>query len=275
MTWPVAMIPYTNMAPYRRLGPPPGCHFVPCVPSASVDALESGRVLAAAVPVGGLAALAGMVEPLGPYGIAAKERSMSVLLFSDRPFSEMHAPATVWLTGESESSVRLLFLLLGLRHGFDRLPLATPDPQGASAELIIGDAALRRVLKDCRPAAGGLQYACGPERTFVTDLAREWYALQGLPFVFARWVIRRDAPADARRSLVDWLDRFGRRESQLVSACTADAAAQLGVDPSVITEYFRVIRRRLTDEDLAGQARFQAALEKHTRRPLFPPASEA
>ncbi len=270
MTWPVAMIPYTNMAPYRQLGPPQGCRFVDCVPSESVGALESGRVLAAAVPVGGLAALTGVVEPLGPYGIAARERSMSVLLFSDRPFSEMHAPATVWLTGESESSVRLLFLLLGLRHGFDRLPRATPDAQAASAELIIGDAALKRVLRDCRPASGGLLYECGPRRTFVTDLAEEWFALQRLPFVFARWVIRRDAPAEVRRALADWLERFGRREEQLVSACTPDAAVQLGVDPAVITEYFRVIRRHLTDEDLAGQARFQSELEKHVRRPLFP-----
>ena len=272
MTWPVAMIPYTNMAPYRQLGPPEGCRFVPCVPSESVGALESGRVLAAAVPVGGLGALAGVVEPLGPYGIAARERSMSVLLFSDRPFAEMHAPATVWLTGESESSVRLLFLLLGLRHGFDRLPLATPEAEDASAELIIGDAALRRVLTDCRPAADGPLYECGPRRTFVTDLASEWFALQKRPFVFARWVIRRDAPAAARGALTDWLDRFGRREARLVAACTPAAAARLGVETAVIEEYFRVIRRHLDDEDLAGQQRFQAALEKYARRPLFPPA---
>ncbi len=274
MPWPVAMIPYTNMAPYRQLGPPAGSRFVRCVPSESVTALKTGRVLAAAVPVGGLAALEGVVEPLGPYGIAARERSMSVLLFSDRPFAQMYAPATVWLTGESESSVRLLYLLLGLRHGFDRLPLATPDPARASAELVIGDAALKRVLKDCRPAVDGPLYACGPGRTFVTDLASEWFALQALPFVFARWVIRRDAPAAARQALSDWLELFGRREAELVAACTPDAAAHLGVDTPVITEYFRVIRRHLDDDDLAGQERFQAGLATHARRPLFNPASE-
>jgi len=274
MSWPVAMIPYTNMAPYRQLGPPAGCCFVPCVPSESVKALKTGKVLAAAVPVGGLAALESVVDYLGPFGIAARERSMSVLLFSDRPFAEMHAPATVWLTGESESSVRLLYLLLGRRHGFDRLPLATGDAARASAELVIGDAALKRVLVDCRPGAENLRFECGPQRTVVTDLAGEWFTLTHRPFVFARWVIRHDAPTGARKALANWLDLFGRREAELVEACTPDAAARLGVGTGVIEEYFKVIRRHLNNDDLAGQKLFQADLEKHARRPLFNPASE-
>lgn len=274
MTSPIAMIPYTNMAPYRQLGPPSGCRFVPCVPSKSVRALKTGEVLAAAVPVGGLAALNDVVEYLGPFGIAARERSMSVLLFSDRPFSEMRAPATVWLTGDSESSVRLLFLLLGHRHGFDRLPWATRDPSQASAELIIGDAALKKVLLDCRPEAKGLLFECGSERTFVTDLATEWFALQKRPFVFARWVIRRDAPPDAKKAMAAWLEVFGQREDELVRDCTPEAAARLGVSTRVVNEYFKVIRRHLNDDDLAGQALFLAELEKTTREPLFTPVSE-
>lgn len=274
MTYPIAMIPYTNMAPYRQLGPPAGCRFVPSVPSESVRALKAGKVLAAAVPVGGLAALDGVVEYLGPFGIAARERSMSVLLFSDRPFSEMLAPATVWLTGESESSVRLLYLLLGLRHGFDRLPRASRNPAQASAELIIGDAALKRVLLDCRPEAEGPLFQCGPERTFVTDLAAEWFAAKGLHFVFARWVIRRDAPVDVKKAMAAWLEIFGQREGELVQDCTPQAAARLGVSTRVIDEYFKVIRRHLNDDDLAGQTLFLTELEKTAREPLFNPVSE-
>ena len=82
MNIPVAMIPYANMAPYRQLGPPPGCHFVSLVPRKSIDALLSGAVAAAAVPVGGLARLGDAVETIGRFGIAAKGPCMSVLLFS-------------------------------------------------------------------------------------------------------------------------------------------------------------------------------------------------
>jgi predicted solute-binding protein len=76
-TYPVAMIPYANMLPYRILGTPPHCCWHDYVPRDSVAALLAGKVMAAAVPVGALPGLAGWVEPLGRYGIAARESSMS------------------------------------------------------------------------------------------------------------------------------------------------------------------------------------------------------
>ena len=94
MSVPVAMIPYTNMAPYRELGAPTGCHFVPLVPKASIDALLEGTVAAAAVPVGGLVRLGDTVASVGAYGIAAKGPSMSVLLFSRVPFEALRRPTT-------------------------------------------------------------------------------------------------------------------------------------------------------------------------------------
>ena len=92
MSTPVAMIPYTNMAPYRQLGPPAGSHFVSLVPRQSIDALRTGAVVAAAVPVGGLTLLGDSVETLGPFGIAARGPCMSVLLFSRLPFEAMTMP---------------------------------------------------------------------------------------------------------------------------------------------------------------------------------------
>ncbi len=73
MTASVAMIPYTNMAPYRQLGAPRGCRFVPVIPRASIGALLSGEVVAAAVPVGGLKALDGVVETVDKGQIAHRK----------------------------------------------------------------------------------------------------------------------------------------------------------------------------------------------------------
>ncbi len=275
MTYPVAMIPYANMAPYRELGAPRGCHFVACLPSASVTALAQNRVIAAAVPVGGLAALAGRVEPLGPYGIAAREKSMSVLFFSQRPLDEMGAPARIWLTGDSESSVRLLFLLLGYARGFDRLPLAVGHPEQAQGELVIGDAALKRILLECRPQPAVRPMRCQSDWKFVTDLASAWYAAHRLPFVFARWVVCKDAPQDAKSALKHWLDDFGRQEDQLVERSVPKTAAALGVSRKIVSDYFRVIRRRLHTIDQAGQDRFLSELATHLRNPLFQPAGES
>ena len=192
MFFPVAMIPYLNMAPYRELGTPAGCSFVPLVPSRSIDALRNNSVIAAAVPVGGLPAVNGLTDFLGNFGIAAAEQSMSVLFFSRFPLNDMGSKTRIQVTGESASSVRLLYLLLAYHRGVDDLPrLAAPD-EPADGELLIGDRALLRMKAH---QAGRPESITGREYTHVTDLASAWFAQHKLPFVFARWVVRRDAPA--------------------------------------------------------------------------------
>lgn len=258
MAYPVAMIPYTNMAPYRELGPPEGCRFVSCVPSASIEALIRGRVMAAAVPVGGLSAVASETEMLGPFGIAARERSMSVLLFSKTPFRELAAGADFRLTAESASSVRLLQLLFGYRNGSSRISAPAGDGRGGDGELLIGDAAL---LKMKAHREGKV-----PEFPWVTDLAGEWFAVHGLPFVFARWVVRKDAPAACRRKLRAWLAVFREREPELVRRAAPRAAKRLGLPVAEILDYFSVIRRVLDDTDMAGQKRFLFDFQQYMER---------
>ncbi len=259
MSFPVAMIPYTNMAPYRQLGPPRGCHFVPLVPQASIMALMTGQVAAAAVPVGGLARLEGVVKTVGRFGIAAKGPAMSVLFFSRDPFETMHAPKTLRLTNESASSVRLLYLLLGRRVGFDRLPRLVPDGREADAELLIGDRALIK----------GLAKRPDDAFAYTTDLSQAWFEIHGLPFVFARWVVRKDAPESARKAIARWLDAFKEKESLLVAQAVAEAADRLNLSPDLVRCYFRAIRRCLDDSDLQGQRRFFNEYEKRGRQPLF------
>jgi len=261
MNHPVAMIPYTNMAPFRALGPPDGCRFVPLVPRESIVALCRNQVIAAAVPVGGLAAVADSTDFLGQFGIAAAERSMSVLFFSDRPLAGMGADTRIHLTTESASSIRLLFLLLGYRNGFDNLPqLAKPD-ECPNGELLIGDAALIRM----RNRQGGVPAVNGAlcSGAHVTDLASEWHVVHHLPFVFARWVVRKDAPFSARQALEKWLSEFKIREQALVQQAVPEAARRIGVTASEIRAYFQVIRRTLDETDLAGQAKFLSEYDRH------------
>jgi predicted solute-binding protein len=248
------MIPYTNMAPFRALGPPDGCHFVPLVPRDSIVALCDKRVIAAAVPVGGLATIADMTDFLGNFGIAAAERSMSVLFFSDRPLSEMDSHTRIRLTTESASSIRLLYLVLGYRNGFDSLPQLVDPDERPNGELLIGDAALIRM----RDKQDGriLTDVAHCDGTHVIDLASEWYAFHHLPFVFARWVVRKDAPTSARQALEKWLVTFKKREPELVRQAVAESARQVGVSESEIKTYFNVIRRTLDSSDLAGQEKF-------------------
>ena len=251
----ISMIPYANMAPYRQLGPPAGCHWVDLTPKQSSVALREGRVLAAPAPVGDLPGLADVVETLGAFGIAAAGSVRSVLLFSDRPLDEMAAPARIEVTDHSATSVRLLYLLLGYRHGFDRLPQLARPGERAHGSLVIGDEALLRARRD--------------QSTHVTDLATEWFGHHGLPVVFARWVIRRDAPAEVRDAMQTWLAKLRERDDELVEASAPAEAARLGVSTGEMVQYLRGMKRVLGPEELRGQQVFGDEFALHGRRPLF------
>jgi len=265
---PIAMIPYANMAPFQEMGPPPGCTFVDCLPKDSIQALKNKRVWAAAVPVGGLAALQGETDFLGRYGIAVKERAMSVLFFCDRPFEQFRRPLTIGLTGESASSVRLLYLLLGYQLGFDAVPRLAPQGQPNNGYLVIGDRALSWAQEyEQTGAAHGYAH--------VVDLAALWFDRFQLPFVFARWVIHREAPGALADVLNQWLQRFSEQEPALIEKATPQVAGKLCLPEAYTARYLRVIRRCLSEEDEAGQLRFQEELKAHGTGLLFETANAA
>lgn len=261
MNDPIAMIPYTNMAPYRAAGVPDGCMFIPLVPSASVAAIFRRRVWAAALPVGALPSMGHLVRPVGAYGIGAAAVSMSVLFFSRRPFSKMTPVDPIRVTSESTSSVRLLRLLLGAAGQQTAVSSVKPGPNDpADGELIIGDRALQAHAAWSRPAPADDPVRRLRAYPYVTDLASVWFEGTGLPFVFARWVVRKDAPADLVARLSDWLAAFQRNEAVWTAKAVHGAAAELGLGESIVEKYFKVIRRCFTETDLAGEKRFLAAL---------------
>lgn len=267
MVYPVAMIPYANMAPFREMGPPDGCCFVDMVPRQSITALKQKQVWAAAVPVGGLASLGEQVRFIGRFGIAARAEVMSVLFFSDRPFEAFRYPLALRLTGESASSVRLLYLLLGYETGFKQMPLLWETGQGpANGALQIGDAALQWgwEMEDKGSVQG---------YTHVTDLAGKWFERHALPFVFARWVIHRDAPQELYETLLDWLEQYKAAEQQLIQQAVPATATRLGLPREVVAHYLQVIKRCLTPEDEAGQTLFANELARFATEPLFASSS--
>ena len=111
----------------------------------------------------------------------------SVLLFSP---SELFAldGVEISITGESATSINLLKILLKELAGCREVVCTKSDTcgeaiinEGASA-LLIGD----RALKASRKLPDGMK---------IYDLGELWYLLTGLPFVFALWIVRRDAAA--------------------------------------------------------------------------------
>lgn len=112
--------------------------------------------------------------------IASPKRVRSVVILSKVPPEQIQRLA---LDSSSRTSVVLAQLLLRERYGVSpEVSEMAPDLPAMlehhDAALMIGDMAMRA------PRQG----------LFVLDLAEEWHTWTGLPFVFALWLVRGDAP---------------------------------------------------------------------------------
>ncbi len=148
-------------------------------PSACADSLQAGEVDAGIVSsieylrIPDLRIVPGLC-------IASPKRVRSVVILSKVPPEQIRSLA---LDTSSRTSVVLAQLLLRERYGVspavvDMGPDLPAMLAANDAAIMIGDAAMRA------PKQG----------LFVLDLAEEWHAWTGLPFVFALWLVRQDAP---------------------------------------------------------------------------------
>jgi chorismate dehydratase len=169
---------YANTAPLAHFlaAVNPSVRVVSEPPSAVAEMLLDGRADAGLIPVVDL--FGGGLVRVGGFGVCAHDEVRSVLIKCYRPLPEIRVVAE---DPASHTSNALAAILLK-----DRFGLAVrfvPAAQGVEpdAKVAIGDRAL------CEPPAPFGDY----------DMAREWKALTGLPFVFAVWAHRPGHPRSA------------------------------------------------------------------------------
>lgn len=254
----LVITPYLNTRAFVHHGAPSGGELLALPPRDAGPAIAGGRAVAGIVPVGALCEFDDEVELLGNYGIACPGAAQSVLFFSRIPFEELDADARLRLTGESRSSVRLLYLLLAARGR--GMPRRAGPRDAIDGELVIGDAALLRAAR---------RHQVLPH---VVDLAARWRATTGLPMVFARWVIRRDATSALRVRLLDWLADFAREEAGLRERAAELDGARAGLDAACARRYLEGIRLVLGADELRGQQRYLDELARHARVDFAPAA---
>ncbi len=283
----VARIPYLNTAPFYvrwdRLEEASEGRWVPAVlpPRQLGMAAEAGEVDAGVLALADLIRLEETFEPLPvpsagapvTFGIANRGRVDSVLLFlrgnepGDVPEvagrgrvltpaeAEGLGGSIIGVTGESSTSFRLLRLLCEVRHRvqpaeYRRLDLARPAPPEVNAALVIGDLALR------------WRHAPPPGFYLAMDLAAGWHEWTGLPFVFARWGVRRALDPEQKA----WLGRF--LEESLESAqegfdeLVCGLPADLGPAGDLVT-YLRNFTFRLGPEELHAASLFRRLLHEN------------
>lgn len=184
--------------------------------------------------------------PLGDFGIAVEELARSVLLFARRPVEELGG-ARIGVTGESSTSVRLLKVLLENRYGLAPVEYVSTKEPRSDAILLIGDAALNN--------RHGL-----PSYRRVYDLAALWREWTGLPFVFARWIVRRDLNEEARDLLVTLLEQSLERGLSGIDEIAA-SRDDLSMTLDEVREYLFGFNYVLGDREKRGIARFRSYLD--------------
>jgi chorismate dehydratase len=152
--------------------------------------------------------------------VAARHEVRSVLLLSRCPPEEIRKVA---LDQNSRTSVALLRILLRERWNVDPEYLhERADPERmlaeADAALLIGDPALK----------------VDRERYLVHDLAGEWHALTGLPFVFAVWAVRPEVELPELPFYFKSSLRYGLSSLDIL---VREAAAELGLESAEVREY--------------------------------------
>lgn len=184
--------------------------------------------------------------------VAAHGRVASVLLFSWHGDWRDLDGAPVALSSASATSVALVRLLCERRY--DVHPRFVTAPPGAPLDAMLRDAAAALLIGDTALQEGHRRRALASRgRPHVFDLAAEWHAWTGLPFVFAVWAARAERIAEIRASGVIDLLRVSKAHGlRSLPALAGDAARRLGLSRDVCERYLRLLDYDLTERDLRG-----------------------
>ncbi len=173
----VGWVPYLSCEPIYFDMKRRGLDLIPLVPSTMAAAAQKGQIDAAPFPVVDCARLEADFNYMTGFCIATISSAGSVLLNSTLPIQELSG-ARIGVSEEAATAPKLLQVLLTQKYGAE--PAAFVSPQDSTEALLhIGNQALRY--------RGGMR---GFAHRY--DLGSEWHDWTGLPFVFSRWMVRKD-----------------------------------------------------------------------------------
>lgn len=245
-------IPYLNSEVFYQNFPLDLVNVKDYVPRALSRAARRGEIDVGPVPLVTCFELEDQFMPLRDFCVAVTKQARSVLLFSKRPLEEL-GDGRIGITGESSTSVQLLKILFNRRFGIYPAEYVSTKELKSDALLLIGDAALNN--------RHGL-----PSYLRVYDLAELWHDWTGLPFVFARWIVRRDLNAEALDFLGDLLESSLEYGLQRIDQL-AEKRQDLSMTVDEVRDYLRGFIYVLGDKEKESIALFREYFEAQTRQP--------
>lgn len=249
MTLRIGRIAYLNVVPYFHYLDEEGFsgEIISGVPSELNSLLARGAIDACPSSSFEYGLHADNYFLLPGHSISSQGPVHSVLLFTPGPLAELSGQEIV-ITGESSTSINLLKILLAEFCGIADISCRVPPDRVEDAfiagrsVLLIGDRALL-AAKNC------------PAGYLVTDLGAFWYHFTGLPFVFALWILRRDAANDHPEEVVNLARQLAaareRAFADLPNLANSYAASS-GFAANQLENYWRGMSYDLREEHLEG-----------------------
>jgi chorismate dehydratase len=244
----LTLIPYLNCEPFYAGLDDLDLEIVHEVPRRLGELAETGRAVCGPMALADWIRLRERFDLLDDFGIACEGPAHSVLLFAKTDIRKL-GEKRIGLTAESSTSVRLLELILERKHAVRDAELYRGTAEEDWGRLLIGDEALRA-------QADGLD-----DFPFVFDLGEEWHAWQGLPFVFARWVVAKGVSEEDRRAIAGALSASLAGWRLRVPEIAARRGPDFGLDGEGVLRYLSTFRYRIGPVELLGQKAFVDLLE--------------
>ena len=222
----VGRIPYLSCDPFYFAMERRGLALLDVVPSAMAGAAARGEIDAGPMPVTECFHLDQAFRLLSGFCLATIRKAGSVVLHSKRRIQDLSG-ARIGIPVEAATSFHLLQVLLALKYQVASTVFVRHD-EPHEAFLLLGNEGLRQ-------RHGARDYP------HTYDLGEEWQQWTGLPFVFARWIIRKASDPTAAAvledalytGLQDWADGLFR---------PSEAGRDLPMHARDILEYTQGIR---------------------------------
>lgn len=246
MSLTVGRIPYMSCEPFYFAMERRGIVVREIVPSAMAGAALRGEIDAGPLPLTDCFHLDGQFRFLSGFCVATIRKTGGVLLHSKHPIQALTG-VRIGVPGEAATSFRLLQVVLALKHQVSSA-VYVPREDPCEAFLTLGNEGLRQ-----RHGVRGYPH--------TYDLGEEWAQWTGLPFVFNRWIVRRDLDSKEMTMLEDTLYE-GLQDWADGLFHSSDARDELLMHPRDILEYTQGLRYFIGVTEQRAIDRFRTYLEQ-------------
>ncbi len=260
----VGEIPYANLFPiyYYLRGKCSGYKFIRGVPSELNRKLRNRRIDVSSSSSIEYLRHKEKYEIIPDSSISSSGPVGSIYLFSKLPLDELGGK-TVAVSSDSDTSVGLLKIILKKFYLQKCRFMKTDDSDikkllsSYSAVLLIGDKAMREKKKS---------EVRRQKSEFIYDLGELWFEHTGLPFVFALWIVRKDAlveKGELVRQLASDLILARKYALKRLPLIAKESPQKKWLSKGELVQYWKGISYDLTEKHMEGLRLFERYARKY------------